>query len=116
MTDDDPRSGTDRHPELEFHPGYPDRKLPRWFWIMLVVMALAIAGMSLARAEEGVPHVISLYYRGAAYDHVQRTHMVLGDPPWVYESRETCAVAIPRVRVHLSGVTLQCTPHYPINR
>lgn len=111
----DPRSGSYIHPEfLQYVPAEPDRKLPHWFWVMLGALFLAIAGMSIARyalAAEG-PHVITVYFAGKDYDKVQRTHFVLGvnGAPAIYESRETCNIAITRVRVHLSGARLQCNP------
>lgn len=111
----DPRSGTFHHPEfLQFVPAEADRTLPRWFWVMLAVMALSIVGISIARyafAAEG-PHVITVYFAGKDYDQVRSTQIVLGvnGAPAIYESRETCNVAITRVRVHLSGARLQCNP------
>ena len=105
---DDPRSGTHYHPEfLQFVPATPDRRLPRWFWIMLAVAALLIAGMSIARAAE-VPGKweITLYHKGANYDAVERTHRVLA----TYDSRAECQVMITRVKVHVSGARLVCAP------
>lgn len=99
-------------PEEEFHPATPDRKMPRWFWVMLAVALLSIVGISIARYAHGAqePHVITVYFAGKDYDHVQRVHFVLGTPPMVYESKLTCDIAITRVRVHLSGARLQCNP------
>ncbi len=112
----EPRNTPDYDPspggstDWEMHPATPDRKLPRWFWIMVIVMGLAIVGMRAVGAAE--PYVITLTYQGNDYDHVQRTHFVLGDPPFIYDDKTACDIAIVRVRIHLSGARPQCTPHY----
>lgn len=90
-----------------FVPADPDRRLPRWFWVMLIAMALTVVGISVARAAE-VPGrwEITLFHAGKDYDVVARTHRVLA----VYDSREECRNAIVRVRVQVSGARLVCNP------
>ncbi|MCF8533874.1 MAG: hypothetical protein K9G48_12780, partial [Reyranella sp.] len=67
----------------------------------------------VARAvERPARYEITLLFPGHAYDEVRRTHMVLSvdGKPLEYESRESCRIAITRVKVELKGVRLQCNP------
>ena len=89
--------------QWDFHHATPDRRLPRWLWIMLGACVLVIAGISIARAAE-IPGrwEITLFYSGKDYDFVSATHRVLA----TYDSREECRVVIARVKVHVSGARL----------
>lgn len=92
----------------------PARRTRRVNIVLAVVIGAAavLVAIGLARAAEPAsrPHVITVHFAGKDYDHVSRTHLVLGNPPVTYASRETCAVAITRVRVAVSGARLVCTP------
>ncbi len=80
-------------------------------WLAFVLPGLCLLAIGIARADEPArPYVITVVYHGKDYDHVQRTHFTLGQPPVVYESKVACDIAITRVRVHLSGAKLQCNP------
>ena len=84
----------------------------RMIWLAFLVPGALLLLIGIARAAEpepaSRPHEITLHFAGKDYDAVQRTHMAL---PAVYESRETCNIAIVRVRVQISGARLVCTPH-----
>jgi len=84
-----------------------------WLWLMLVTgLCLLAIGIARAAEREGVRYEITLFFPGNAYDQVGRTHLVLGKDgePFEYESRETCRIAITRVRVEIKGARLVCTP------
>lgn len=102
-------------PDWEFRPAAPEPPTYFWWIFLVVVFGIILLSIGIARADTG-PHVITVYAPGKDYDQVRRTHFVLGDPPFVYDGKTACNVAIVRVRVHLSGARLQCNPHYPTDR
>ncbi len=116
MTDPDPPyTGST---QWDLHPAEPDcRRVDRWIlataWGAAFGCFLFVAWVSLAHAAEVPrPHEITLHFKGKDYDKVRRTHLTLGvnGKPAIYESYETCKVAIVRVRVAVSGARLVCRP------
>lgn len=101
----------DYNQRREFDPPAPEPPTYFWWIFVLVVLGIVMLSIGIARADEPRPYVITIYLAGKDYDENRRTHFVLGDPPVVYESRETCLVAITRVRVELKAARLQCNPH-----
>lgn len=93
----------------EFDPPQPEPPTYFWWIFVLVILGITMLTIGIARADQPRPYVITLYMPGQHYDENRRTHFVLGDV--VYETKVACNVAITRVRVHLSGVRLQCNPH-----
>ena len=93
-------------PDWEFRPANPEP--PRYLWLIfaMVVVSVGLLLIGIARAADF--YVITVYQSGKHYDETRPTHFALGGV--VYESKVACDVAITRVRVHLSGVKLQCNP------
>lgn len=83
----------------------------------LAMAAAVMAGVGFCLALFFVPragaaerlgqYTITLLYSGKDYDSVSRTFRTIGEP---YESRETCLVAITRVKVLVTGARLRCDP------
>lgn len=78
-----------------------------WVWLVIVIgIVMGAIGIASA-AEPGTrPYEITLLFKGADYDAVERTHRVLA----TYGSKTECEVMITRVRVEVKGARLRCDP------